>query len=188
MREFIIKIVIWVTLLIISILLVVFQTNFETRLEVRNGFLFNLVSGAFTFWIFFILLAIVFWDINVHEFIRFRLIRYLLSQIIVCINVIVFILAMFATFSSPNVKKDAIVYENRFDSHEKIICEFWETGITGNGNWRIVETSRQNFFIRPIRVISDTALRNELILGEYPSEFIPKTNFKFQNITFELNR
>ena len=91
------------------------------------------------------------------------------------------------TFSSPNEKRDVLVYYNNVNSTENIICEFWTSGITGNGNWRIIKTSRKDYVVRTIKVISDTALRNELVLGEYPDEFIPKTIFKFQTKTFELN-
>jgi hypothetical protein len=188
MREFKIKIVIWFTFLLLSILLTVLEVHFDTRIEVRNGFLENMLNGALTFWIVFILLAIVFSDMIVNEFIKFKLIRYLLATLIVCINIIVFIAATFFTFSESNLRKDTIVYENSVNSHEKIICEFMTTGITGNGNWRIIKTTRKNFIIRPIQVISDTALRNELVLGEYPEQFKPKTIFNFQNKTYALER
>jgi len=185
MSKFRIRILIWGTLLILSILVViVLHVQLESKVEIRNGFLYNLLNGALTFWIIFILLSIVLLDLLMDDSTTSRIKRYFLTPLIF----VIFIVSIFMTFSSPNLKKDAIVYENRVDSREKIICEFWESGIGGNGNWRIIKTSSKNFILRPIQVISDTALRNELVLGEYPSEFEPKSIFKFQNNTFELNR
>lgn len=50
-------------------------------------------------------------------------------------------------------KKDCIIYHLPSDTTKKIILQYYETGITGNERYRLIETSDIGASLRPIREI-----------------------------------
>ncbi|GAA4302301.1 hypothetical protein [Nibribacter koreensis] len=53
----------------------------------------------------------------------------------------------------PQLKEDRIVYASRNSSHEKLILQHYETGVTGNPNWRAILVKDESLHFRRFRTV-----------------------------------
>lgn len=132
-----------------------------------------------------LLILITIWNIRRENKKRSkRLFSFLL--IIVCLFAIV-ISAFFTTLTIPP-NKDAIVYQNENDLKDKIICQFFITGIFwSHVNWRVIETSSQDKIIRKIKIIKKSEFFTQLKLPKSLPREKPKISiFLLNDATYHL--
>jgi len=143
MRKFIIKISVLLLLLIASILLALYID--PDKVEIRNGFLDHLIRLTLPFWIISIILAILFFDIQAQEFIRWVVVRAIVVSIIALVDFIIILFSIGLTIWGTTEMNDAIVFQSINNSKEKIICQFYWCGIIENNTaWRIIKTNKIN--------------------------------------------
>ncbi|TAN00198.1 MAG: hypothetical protein EPN39_04840 [Chitinophagaceae bacterium] len=172
-------------LFIISIILerIIGADNFE----IMNGIISNLLTFTLPFWLitaFLILLLI--WNINRENkkstggFSSFLL-------LLLCLGA-GFISFFFTIFTPPEMK-DVITYQSENNPKNKIICQFYLTGITSSApNWRIIQTNNEDGLIRKIKIIEDPENIGKLELSNYPTR-LPKINeISIDRVTYKLKK
>lgn len=98
---------------------------------------------------------------------------------------------LFYTFDlKPDVKEDRIIYQNKLNKSEKLVFQYYETGIGGNPHWKGIITKNISGNIRTINSIDLSSLRRKLDfhdhsidIKELPSEIeINKKVFKLEKV------
>jgi len=151
------------------------------EIEIRNSFLLNLLSGAFSLWI----ITVFFVSILINKIKKGIKSLATLTLMILCVISLIVSLT-FTTWIPPD-KKDAIVYQNIENPEEKLIFQFYLSGINeSNPNWQIIKTANQYKIIRPIEILNDTLLLNSTIESEFPKHTPKKEIIIFRNEEYSL--
>jgi len=174
-------------LIFVILICLVFTANFlkPEEFEIRNGFLNNFLSFSFYFWIFttYLILLLV-WNIRRE---KRKSINGLSSFILMILCMVSIVISGFFTAFTPPNKKDAIVYKNLINQNDKIICQFYLTGITSDSpNWRVIRTNNQNALIRKIEIIKDTNTISNLNISDFPKKHPKNNRIRFENKTYKL--
>jgi heme A synthase len=157
------------------------------KFEIRNVILENLLTGILSFWLVtaFLILLVV-WNIKRENL---KGTRGLSTFILVILGLSSFIVSLLFTTWLPSEKKDAIVFESMNNHKEKIICQFYLSGITGsNPNWRIITTKNQTGIIRRIEVLSSLSITNLPELIDIPKGKPNEEIVEFNNIKYKLQK
>lgn len=153
--------------------------------EIQNGILYNLLTFSLFFWLISaILIVLTIWNIkreNEKETTGFS------SFFLMIVCMISFIISLVFTIFTPPEMSEAIVYQNENDPNDKIICEFYLTGITSDSpNWKIIRTKNQDAIIRKVEVLKDSTIVQNLNLLDFPKEPPKIQNFNFKNKSYNL--
>jgi hypothetical protein len=91
-------------------------------------------------------------------------------------------LALFWDLSQLDVfKEDRVVYSSALQENEKLILQYYETGITGNPNWRVIQVEDQYQSFRRYRrvdinlFVPGSGFENSIRSGEIHYDKLPKT-------------
>jgi hypothetical protein len=109
------------------------------------------------------------------------------SFILVILSLISLIVTLLYSIWLTPEKKDALVFVNLKNPQEKIICQFYLSGITeSNPNWRFISTKNQTGLIRRIEIINDSTFSSEIELSEFPKNAPKVQVVEFQNKKYKL--
>lgn len=171
----------WVILFIFSILVTrIFSSD---EIEIKNGFLDNLLAFTLPYFIFGILLIfLLIWNIKRENR---KATTGLSSFLLLFLSILFFsIIFLLTAFPSPN-KVDAIIYQNFENSNDFVIYQFSLTGITqDNPKWRVIRTEKKDASIRKIKIIENIS-KNEKIIG-FPINDSIKQKIHIENELFKL--
>ncbi|RFC53617.1 hypothetical protein [Brumimicrobium aurantiacum] len=154
-------------------------------IEIQNGLLYNLLTFSLFFWLISaILILFTIWNIKRENKKKTTGLSSFLLMIISMVSII--ISSIFTIFTPPEMS-EAIVYRNENDPTDKIIYEFYLTGITSDSpNWKIIRTKNQDAIIRKVEVLKDSILIENFNISSFPKEPPMIRNFKYKDGSYTL--
>lgn len=104
---------------------------------------------------------------------------------IVCL--ISIIIALASTILTPPKMTEAVIYKSETDPTDKIICEFYLTGITSDSpNWKLIQTKNQDAIIRKIEILDDLTTFEKLNTNGFPKKPPEIKKFEYKNTTYNI--
>lgn len=154
----------------------------DSAYDIRSQLLLTLIDGGIQAGLIFVL-AIAF-TVKIIRTENAKQTNGLISFLMLLVTLLSFIFFITVMMITSPPAEDILIYQSLKKPSKHLVVQYYETGITGNPAYRIIETENIETVCRKISLLPDSLLK-EIIPGDWRN-FQPTTKINYVNGEFTL--